>query len=200
MVANLHTFKDHRTLIKAWRTVVDKLSEIDQFPVLLLAGRFDDTYSTLKELTSELNLDESVRFLGQVNDVSGLLSAVDLGVHSSVNEGCPNGVLECMAAGLPVVGTDYPGIREAIGPNGYGFLAPPTDADALGDQIVRLARDPEMRRQAGLLNRSRIENEFGARTMYEKTLAVIREALDGSGRERRSPAGPLALAKRREAR
>jgi len=190
MVANLQTFKDHVTLLTAWRRVVDHLKNHNQEAVLLLAGRFDEMYTTLKALAYDLELGRSVRFLGPVKDISGLLSAVEVGVHSSVNEGCPNGVLECMAAGLAVAGTDYPGIREAVGPDGYQFLAAPGDADALADQIVRLALDSDMRREAGQANRCRIESEFSARAMYEKTLSVIRESINGKASRREPSTAP----------
>ncbi|HJQ32175.1 MAG TPA: glycosyltransferase [Pyrinomonadaceae bacterium] len=190
MVANLQTFKDHVTLLKAWRLVVKRLRAEGREAVLLLAGRFDETHIDLKALAYDLELGRSVRFLGQVKDVSGLLSAVDLGVHSSVNEGCPNGVLECMAAGLAVAGTDYPGIREAVGPAGYAHLAPPGDAEALAERVVALALDAEARQTAGEANRRRIETEFHPRKMFEETESVIAAAMRGASSEaRESSAG-----------
>src|SRR2546426_8921983 len=89
----------------------------------------------MRALARELNLGRSVRFLGPVDDVPGLLSAVDLAVLSSTSEGCPNAVLECMASGLPVVATDIPGIRKAVGPSGYNYLAPPDDARSFAERI-----------------------------------------------------------------
>ena len=109
--------------------------------------------------------DRSVRFLGQVRDVSGLLQSVDLGLFASPIEGSPNAVLECMAAGLAVVGTDIPGIREAVGPDGAPYLAPPEDADRFAELVLLLARDAERRAQAGRANRRRIENCFSPRQM-----------------------------------
>ena len=177
MVANLQPFKDHVTLLKAWRIVVDRLKDLNREAALLLAGRFDDTYMDLKALAYDLNLARTVRFLGSVNDISGLLGAIDIGVHSSVNEGCPNGVLECMAAGLAVAGTDYPGIREAVGPHGFQFLAEPKNAEALAERILALALDPQARRKAGETNRRRIDVDFSANRMYRETLSVIRETM-----------------------
>jgi glycosyltransferase involved in cell wall biosynthesis len=177
MVANLHPFKDHVTLLKAWRIVVDRLRAENRQAVLLLAGSFFETELSLKALAYDLKLGKSVRFLGGVKDVSGLLGAIDLGVHSSVNEGVPNGVLECMAAGLPVTGTDYPGICEAVGEDGYRFLAPPFDAEALAEQIIVLALNPELRREAGAANRRRIETVFPPQKMNQKMVSLIKEGL-----------------------
>jgi glycosyltransferase involved in cell wall biosynthesis len=177
MIANLHRFKDHVTLLQAWRQVVEQLEKTGRSSLLLLAGRFDDSYKSLKSLTSDLELGESVRFLGPVSDVSGLLSAVDLGVFSSRLEGCPNGVLECMSAGLAIAATDIAGIREAVEPGGYEFLAPPGDAEALADCILKLALNPELRTELGARNLDHIRNVFNPERMCEEMSALISDCL-----------------------
>jgi glycosyltransferase involved in cell wall biosynthesis len=173
MVANLTHQKDHTTLLRAWRAVVDQSSDRTSAPILLLAGYFGDAYDALRRLAQELRLGKTVRFLGQVHDISGLLSAIDIGVLSSPGEGSPNGVLECMAAGLPVVGTDIPGIREAVGPDGFPYLAPPDDADALAARILTLAADPAARARAGSANQRRIETTFTPAIMCAKMVRLM---------------------------
>lgn len=171
-VANLHGLKDHATVLRAWRIVNDKIPA-----TLLFAGRFDGTEDSLKILAVDLGLSEQVRFLGPVKDVSGLLSACDLGVLSSPAEGCPNSVLECMAAGLPVVASDIPGVREAVGPDGIPLLAPFGDAEAMASKILELAENPSMRNNLGELNRHRIETQFSPRMLGERTWALISAVL-----------------------
>jgi glycosyltransferase involved in cell wall biosynthesis len=178
MVANLHRYKDHATLLNAWASVVHRLDQVGCPAVLLLAGRFGNTYETLRELARKLELGRSVRFLGEVTDLSGLLNEVDLGVFSSQYEGCPNGVLECMAAGLAVVGTDIPGIREALGQNGYSCLVPPADAKALADKVFQFAVEPKLREKLGSVNRRRIELEFSPKRMCEETVNLITQNVD----------------------
>jgi glycosyltransferase involved in cell wall biosynthesis len=173
MIANLTEFKDHDTLLKAWRIVCDQLNERKINGVLLLAGRFDNTHKPLKILADDLDLNDNIRFLGKVNNVQHLLNVVDLGVFSSQHEGCPNGVLECMEAGLPVVGTDIPGIREALGSNGYPFLAPIKNPTKFAELIIKFCFDPELRAKCGALNRHRIETEFNPEDMCEKTLELL---------------------------
>jgi glycosyltransferase involved in cell wall biosynthesis len=168
MIANLHANKDHATLLKAWRLVVDTL---EQHAVLVLAGRHYGAYESLVELTNELGIANNVRFTGYVSDVSGLLSAADLGVFSSRSEGCPNGVLECMAAGLAVAATDVEGIREVLGDK--RFLAPPNDADRLAQIILELAADPELRTTVGAANQKRIKARYNAQRMCEDTANLI---------------------------
>ena len=144
MVGNLHQYKDHETLLRAWRIVVEELRIQGLCSVLLLAGRFENTHEKLKALALNLELGRNVRFLGSVNEISELLASVDLGVFSSRNEGCPNGVLECMASGLAVAATDIPGTRDALGEEGQSMLTPPGDHMALAANIVRLLCDADL--------------------------------------------------------
>jgi glycosyltransferase involved in cell wall biosynthesis len=182
MIANLTRYKDHATLLKAWRRVVDQLAEKGRTAVLLLAGRLDSSDSTqheTKAMAYDLGLGSTVRFLGPTNDISGLLNMCDLGVFSSRSESSPNGVLECMAAGLAIAGTDESGIRDAVGTDGRFFLAPAGEAEPLADRILQLATNLELRTQLGTANRIRIEREFSPQGMSEQTIDVIREALNG---------------------
>ena len=142
MVANLHPFKDHPTLLRAWRLVLDRMEETQ--PLLLLAGRPQGRrLMELEALTTELEIGGNIRFLGEIDDLSGLLSTVDLLVHSSRREGCPNAVLEAMASDVPVIATAIPGILEALGPES-SFLVPEGDAEALAGKITQLLQSPDL--------------------------------------------------------
>lgn len=177
MVANLHSYKDHITLLKAWKLVIKELRKKKKSGVLLLAGRFDNMGVELKALAFDLELGNTVRFLGQVKDMPGLLQIVDLGVFSSIKEGCPNGILECMATGLPVVATDIPGIREAVGQDGSPYLASPGDVKALASQIVKLASDSNLRASLGEQFKKRIEAEFSPQKMCSEMVNLIARGL-----------------------
>jgi glycosyltransferase involved in cell wall biosynthesis len=152
MVGHLHEGKDHDTLLRAWRLVVDALRRDGTDAVLLLAGRPAGTEDAVKGLAFDLDLRRHIRFLDEVTDISGLLGAVDLALFSSRSECLGRGATEPMYAGLAVAGTDVPGIREAVGELGREFLAAPGDEGALADAILRLARDPELRASVGKAN------------------------------------------------
>ncbi|HEX6043390.1 MAG TPA: glycosyltransferase [Pyrinomonadaceae bacterium] len=177
MVANLHDNKDHKTLLRAWRRVVD---ELNGAAVLVLAGRHYGAYESLVALAEELKIQDKVRFLGPVSDVAGLLSAADLGVFSSRSEGCPNSVLESMAAGLAVAGTDVEGIRTVVGAEGAPFLTAPGDDGALAAAVIRLANDSDLRVTIGAQNRSRVREKYDAARMCEETVAVLVKELSWS--------------------
>ena len=165
MVGNLHTNKDHETLLRAWQIVMR-----EREAVLVLAGRHDGAYESLVALARELGIERGVRFAGQVSDVAGLLAAVDIGVFSSRSEGCPNGVLECMAAGLAVAATDIEGVREVVGSS--DLLAPAGDSAALSHTILKLANDPALCSKIGAENRKRIIEKYDAQRMCQEYMQI----------------------------
>jgi glycosyltransferase involved in cell wall biosynthesis len=177
MVANLHLFKDHETLIDAWVQVVAHLKRAGRRAHLLLAGAPGNTSAAIQQQIESNHLVDCVSKLGVVDDVSGLLRAVDVAVFSSFNEGLPNAVLEAMAAGVPVVGTDYPGIREAVGGAGEQLLAAPKNSADLAAKIIRVADDALWRTRAAAQGRDRVTNEFSVRRMANDTVEIILEEM-----------------------
>lgn len=177
MVANLSRYKDHATLLRAWQLVVSRMGRAD---LLVLAGRFDDQAESLQQQAEQLGIVAQLRFLGAVTDVAGLLAAADLCVHSSPSEGVPNAVLEAMASGLPVIGSDIPGLREAVGEEGFSLLAPAGDAEAMAALLQRLMQDSAERQRQGALMRQRAEQQFGLERMCCETVDYLQAALDGT--------------------
>jgi glycosyltransferase involved in cell wall biosynthesis len=147
--------------------------------VLLLAGRPAGTENAVKALAYDLGLRNHVRFLGDVDDVTGLIGAIELAVLSSRSELFGRAVTEPMRAGLPVVGTDVPGIREAVGDTDGAFLAAPGDAAALADPIVRLARDPLLRARAGKVNAEMMRARHPAEATSHVYAELLAAALAG---------------------
>ena len=75
-----------------------------------------------------------------------LLGAADVFVLPSRSEAFPNGAIEAMAAGLPVVASAVGGLLDLIEPDRTGLLVPAGDADALAAALRRLFSDPALRR------------------------------------------------------
>lgn len=185
-VANLTKHKDHATLLTAWRAVQETWKG-DGRPVLALAGAFGNAYQECQRFVHEAALERVVRFLGSISDVPALLEACDLAVFSSRNEGMPNGVLECMAAGKAVIASDLPGVRDIMGPCGADTIVPPGDTRAFTEKILWLLCDSEKRESLGEANRARIRREFSVERMVECHLKVIESNFAGSRwRKRRS--------------
>lgn len=179
MIANLSPYKDHPTLIRAWKEVVER-GEFASPPLLVLGGRFDGEEKGLAQLAESLGIADLVRLPGKIDDVPGLLAASDLFAYSSKSEGIPNAVLEAMAAGIPVAGTDIPGIREAVGPEGAGYLVRVGESAELAEKILALAKDRELRASLGRSLKARIEEKFTLESMCRESARLICRHLEQS--------------------
>jgi glycosyltransferase involved in cell wall biosynthesis len=127
------------------------------------------------------HLAGAVTFTGQRDDVPQLLALMDVFVLASHWEGLPNVVLEAMAAGLPVVATTVGGTPEVVVDGVTGFLVPPRDPEALADAILRLLRDPDLRRRMGEAGRARVAEHFSVEQMVGKTEALYEQLLKEEG-------------------
>lgn len=110
----------------------------------------------------DLGLEGRVRWRGAVpaDEVAERLREADIFLHASHSEGISNAVLEAMACGLPVVCTDAGGMREAVRDGIDGLVVPVRDVEAMAEALVKLARDPELRRRMGEAARQRVLEEF----------------------------------------
>lgn len=178
-VANLTKHKDHATLLAAWKAVQENWTG-DGRPVLALAGAFGNAYRDCQRFVHEASLEGVVRFLGSISDVPALLEACDLAVFSSRNEGMPNSVLECMAAGKAVIASDLPGIRDIMGTCGADTIVAPGDTHAFTEKLLWLLRNSEQRGSLGEANRARIRREFSVERMVECHLKVIEANFSGA--------------------
>lgn len=170
MIANLHDLKDHLTLLKAWKIII-KENNVEEVE-LLLAGRDGNKASEIRQFINDNNLENSVNCLGEVSDVPTLLATCDIGVLSSLKEGLPNGILECMAMGLPVVATNMYGAIETLGED-YTFLANPSDENDLAQMILQLINDVDLRKKIGSQNIERIRKNFDVNNMIEDYISLI---------------------------
>lgn len=170
-VGNLHSNKDHLTLLKAWKIVLDSLQGRRQVE-LLLAGKFLNSFDSIKEMIELNNLEHSVSLLGEVSNISLLLGSCDIAVFSSKAEGLPNGILEPMAAGLPVVATNIEGSREALGEN-YHYLFDSISINTLAEYLLELILDQDLRYQIGRGNKERVEREFSKSIMGRKYMNLF---------------------------
>ena len=91
-------------------------------------------------------------------------------------EGLPVGILEAMAAGLPVVTTRHSGIPEAIVPGECGWLVEEGDESGMAEAMLRLLTDPAEAARLGTKARQRVE----ARHTMEQSLAGLRGILEGA--------------------
>lgn len=139
MVARFSRQKDHATLLRA----LALLGERGLRPTLQLPGGGKAMHrKPLEQLAARLGVAAQVQFPGVVRDVPQRLMAQQVCVLSTHYEGMPLALLEGMAAGCAVIGSDVPGVREVLRDGEDGLLVPESDVPALADALERLLRDP----------------------------------------------------------
>jgi glycosyltransferase involved in cell wall biosynthesis len=159
-VAGLRPIKDQATLFRAWQLVTASWPRASlPGPCLLLAGE-GPCGADLMALARQLQITDSVRFLGHRRDLDTLLPACDLFVLSSLSEGMSFAILEAMAAGLPVVATRVGGNGELVEDGQTGLLVPARDPVTLAEALGQFLRNKEGRQRMANRARQSIEQRF----------------------------------------
>jgi glycosyltransferase involved in cell wall biosynthesis len=141
MAARFAGQKDHDTLLRALALLRDRGLR----PPLLLAGGGSDRHrQKAVALVASLQLQDQVQFLGHHPDVPSLLMGHQIAVLSSHYEGMPLSLVEAMAAGCAVVGSNVPGIHELLHDGVDGRLVPPADPAALAQVLADLLQQPDV--------------------------------------------------------
>lgn len=137
----------------------------------------------LDSLRRELGLEDCVEMPGFLphDEVPDLLLRADCFVMSSVvsktgdRDGIPNVILEAMAHGLPVVGTDVSGIGEVVKNGVTGLLVPPGDAAALADALGALFADHERAKKWGEAGRAMVLEQFDPKKRAQDLASLYAE-------------------------
>lgn len=142
---------------------------------LLLAGEGPERAS-LEDLARQLKIADRVTFLGDVDDVPGLLATAHLLAHPATSEGLSNTILEAMAEGLPVVACPVGATAEIIEPCQNGLLATPDNIESFASAIGRLIDNPVLRAklgQAALKYVTQHLNESTITSQYENVFETL---------------------------
>lgn len=154
-VANLRPEKSHETLIEAAARLVPRYPRL-RFQFTGAGPRRRE----LEALVAARGLSSHIEFLGHRDDVPALLAAADAYVLPSLSEAFPNGAIEAMAAGLPVIASAVGGLRDLIEDGKTGRLVPPGDAAALAGALERLILNPGEARALGAAARHAVRDTY----------------------------------------
>jgi glycosyltransferase involved in cell wall biosynthesis len=136
---------------------------------LVLAGDGAEM-SKARVLADDLNVEDRVLFMGDVADPMRLYAASDVFAFPSRWEAFGIALLEAMASGLPVVATRTGGIPDLLGTE-WPELVEPEQVTPLAVCLVKLARDPALRRELGAAAQARAK-DFDARPGVQRLAAV----------------------------
>lgn len=171
VVARLSPEKDIATLLRACQIAARQISNFR----LQIVGD-GSCRADLEQLTGELGLGSTVRFLGERSDVASILPRCSLFVLPSLTEGISLTLLEAMARGLPTIATRVGGNCEVVVDGHTGLLVPPADPVAMADAICRIQADAVLARRMADAGRQRVEQCFAVGRMvrqYEQLYAQL---------------------------
>jgi glycosyltransferase involved in cell wall biosynthesis len=141
--------------MRVFRDVVDEVSSARAWIVGDGPLRSD-----AMSLASRLQLEDRCTFFGYRTDVGDLMGAADVLLVTSDTEGIPAAVLEAAFLGLPSIATNVGALDECIEHGKSGMLVDPPFESNLADEVVRLARNREIRAEYGRHARAAARSQF----------------------------------------
>ncbi|WP_249322212.1 glycosyltransferase family 4 protein [Halomonas sp. PGE1] len=180
--------KGQEVWIEALARLAETLPELAWHGVLiggLTAGEGSDEahVAALRRRIDELGLASRIAFTGFRRDLPRLFVALDIVCVPSRNEAFGLTVIEAMAAGKAVIGSDSGAIPELLDVE-TGRLAPPEDAAAWAAALAELADDAELRQRLGQAARHRVEEDF---TLAAHVASLTEEYAGTLGKAQPSP-------------
>ncbi len=135
----------------------------------------------LKHRTAQLDLQDRCDFLGSRDqaEILALYRNSDLFVlpcriaSDGDRDGLPNVLVEASSQGLAVLSTPISGVVELIEDGVNGALVPPDDAQALGQRMAELCRDPHLRYRLGKAAMARVRSDFDHTVTIGALLALF---------------------------
>ena len=165
---------------------IDALAELGDERVHIVVAGGGELVDEFRARASERGVGERVHFLGAVPhpELPDVLRASDLFLLTTEPpESFGIVLIEAMATGLPVIATDYPGVRAVVA-EGTGLLAPRGDVSSVAARLGELvAAGPEGRSKMGAAGRRRAEAEWNWPRLLDRMDLAYAEALDARRRK-----------------
>jgi glycosyltransferase involved in cell wall biosynthesis len=130
----------------------------------------------LEALAKELGVSDQIHLLGFRSDIKELLSAVDLFLFTTKQEGLPRSMMEAMASGLPCVASRIRGNTDLLEGTDGGFLCNTFAVEEYAEKLSFLAENPEKREAMGKSNLETIK-AFSIETVTEEIRAIYNAEL-----------------------
>jgi glycosyltransferase involved in cell wall biosynthesis len=170
-IARLFPLKGHDELLDAAPEIVRRVPNVRFF--LIGDGILHDR---LRERARAAGILNNFVFAGliQRERIPEMLAAMDVVVHTSLQEGLARVLPQALAMGKPCVSFDIDGAPEVVLDGKTGYLVRPYDYETLADRISMLLGNPELRAVMGMNGRRHVDPTWRAETMVAGTVAVYR--------------------------
>ncbi len=117
--------------------------------------------------------DLPVRWCGHTEEITAFLATIDIVAVIAEPAGCPNFILESMAAAKPIIATRVGGAADLIVDGVSGLLVPPRDPQTLADGLSRLMADADLRLAIGQAAWKRTGEQFSLERMMTSYLSLL---------------------------
>ncbi len=172
IIGRMVPLKNHDVFLMACKEVLKK-NHIVHF---LIVGN-GPLMESLQKLVESLDLDSHVIFTGWRTDIERIMPALDILVICSQVEGLNVAILEAMACGKPVVGTDVLGINSVVKHKENGLLVPEGDPTALADAILYIMDNPSEAEAMGDAGRKLVIEKYSLENMVSAYLELYQEVI-----------------------
>jgi glycosyltransferase involved in cell wall biosynthesis len=163
--------KNLDVLVKSWAKVY---LQNPQAHLLILGkgGGFPDAESEVKALCSELNLDNTIHFLGFKSNPMEYLLAADVFVLPTSTEGMSVALIEAMAAGTAIITTDISANQYLCQNEVNSLLVAPGDIDRLAESLTRILNKPKLQERLGRAAREKACQDLSVEIMTNRYLGL----------------------------
>jgi glycosyltransferase involved in cell wall biosynthesis len=193
MIAPLDHRRDHATLLQACALLRERGNDF----ILLLVGDGPERQHIADQICS-LQLQDQVFMMEDPGEHQDILLATDIFALSSHFEGNNPPLLEAMAIGLAIAGTDIPGIGDWIRDKRSGRLAAPDNPESMAEALTDLLAQEKIRKKLGSVARKCVENRGNLgyfMPILTKALKSALKELEEKGKAKKSRAKDCNLAK-----
>lgn len=118
--------------------IIEVMRELDPADYHLIIVGNGPLRNDLQAQVDDYGVNNSVTITGYVEKIEPFYSIADVFVSASTNEGLPTTHLEAMAAELPIVSTDIPGVDEIVDHGDNGFLVPVKSPRSMREHILKI--------------------------------------------------------------
>lgn len=154
VVGRFSKAKNYPNLLRA----VKYLKVEFNLPFKLVVAGDGELKDSIKEMIQEMDLKECVILLGMRSDIPDLMSAADVFVLASENEGFGLVLAEAMACECPVVASNVGGIKEVVG--NYGIIVKSNDHRDLAKAIFKILSNEKKYKSQAKFARAYVLDNF----------------------------------------
>ena len=139
------------------------------------SGGTESFYTELQAMIAGTPLAEKITFLGHRNDLTEILPVLDMVCIPSENEAFGLTIIESMACGMPIIGSNTGSLPELVDSTS-GVLVGPHDVSAWAAAIDAMVRDDARREAMGRAARARVEQYFSNKQHVKRLIELYRGA------------------------